>query len=106
MKITLNAEFRFKFFGNFHGALFADCGNIWNVLDSETDEAKIFSGIKSLESLALGTGIGFRYDFSFFVARLDFGFKTYNPSLDTSKRWFKEMALNKSVLNIGINYPF
>jgi len=106
MKITMNAEFRFKFFGDLHGALFADCGNIWNVLDSETDETKIFSGIKSLESLALGTGIGFRYDFSFFVARLDLGFKTYNPALDPSKRWLKEMALNKSVLNIGINYPF
>ncbi len=106
MKIMLSSEFRFKFFGNLNGALFADCGNIWNIWDSETDNTKIFSGIKSLESLALGTGIGFRYDFSFFVARLDLGYKTYNPALETSKRWFKEMALNKTVLNIGINYPF
>lgn len=106
MKIALNAEFRFKFFGNLYGALFTDCGNIWNVFDSETDETKIFNGLKSLETLALGTGLGFRYDFSFFVARLDFGFKTYNPALETNKRWFKEMVPNKSVLNIGINYPF
>lgn len=106
MKIMFSTEFRFKFFGSLNGALFADCGNIWNIFDSETDKTKIFSGIKSLESLALGTGIGFRYDFSFFVARLDLGYKTYNPALDQSKRWFKEMALNKTVLNIGINYPF
>jgi outer membrane protein assembly factor BamA len=106
MKISLNTEFRFKFFGNLNGALFADCGNIWNVFDSETDEEKVFSGIKSLKELALGTGVGFRYDFSFFVFRLDWGFKTYNPALDPDRRWFKEMALNKSVLNIGINYPF
>lgn len=114
MKIAFNAEFRYKYFGSFYGALFADCGNIWNVLDNETDETKVFSGIKSLGALALGTGIGFRYDFKFFVARLDFGFKTYNPaSIDAENQqikkngeWFKEFNLSKSVLNIGINYPF
>lgn len=114
MKIALSAEFRYKYFGNFYGALFADCGNIWNVLDNETDESKTFTGLKSLGALALGTGIGFRYDFKFFVARLDFGFKTYNPAnRDTENpennkngEWFKEFNLSKSVLNIGINYPF
>ncbi|MGH2665773.1 BamA/TamA family outer membrane protein [Flavobacterium sp.] len=106
MKIGLNAEFRYRYFGSFYGALFADCGNIWNVLDNETDESKIFSGFASLKDLALGTGIGFRYDFKFFVARLDFGFKTYNPAKPENERWFKELIFSKSVLNIGINYPF
>ncbi len=106
MKIALNAEYRFNLFGNLNGAIFADCGNIWNISDSETDQTKIFNGLKSLESLALGTGIGFRYDFNFFLVRLDLGFKTYNPARIESERWFKEMRLNKSVLNIGINYPF
>lgn len=106
MKIALNAEYRFNFFGSLNGALFADCGNIWNVSDSETDETKIFSGFKSLESLALGSGIGFRYDFNFFLVRLDLGFKTYNPARIENQRWLKEMRFDKSVLNIGINYPF
>ena len=106
MKIALNAEFRYKLFGNLNGAFFADCGNIWNVFDNETDETKIFSGIASLKSLALGTGLGFRYDFKFFLARLDFGFKTYNPAKIETERWFKELNLSKAVLNIGRNYPF
>ncbi|TGD57368.1 translocation and assembly module lipoprotein TamL [Flavobacterium humi] len=106
MKIALNAEFRYRYFGSFYGALFADCGNIWNVLDNETDETKVFTGFSSLKDLALGTGIGFRYDFKFFVARVDFGFKTYNPAKTENERWFKELNLSKSVLNIGINYPF
>jgi outer membrane protein assembly factor BamA len=106
MKIALNTEFRFKYFGDLNGAIFADCGNIWNVFDSETDETKIFSGFKSLESLALGTGTGLRYDFKFFIIRFDFGFKTYNPALPSGERWFKEMRFDKGVLNIGINYPF
>lgn len=106
LKIALNAEFRFKFFGPLSGAIFADCGNIWNVFDNETDEKKVFSGFKSLQGLALGTGIGFRYDFKFFLFRLDFGFKTYNPSKPGEERWLRELNLSKVVPNIGINYPF
>ncbi len=74
--------------------------------DSETDETKVFSGISSLKSLALGTGLGLRYDFKFFVFRLDFGFKTYNPAKLETERWFKELNLSKTVVNFGINYPF
>ncbi|MFM9987332.1 BamA/TamA family outer membrane protein [Flavobacterium sp.] len=106
MKIAFSAEFRYKIFGNLNGAFFADCGNIWNVFDNEQDEAKVFSGISSLKNLALGTGLGLRYDFKFFLARLDFGFKTYNPAKDENERWFKELNLSKAVPNIGINYPF
>lgn len=106
MKISFNAEFRFNIFGKLNGALFADTGNIWNVLDNVEDEAYKFNGIKSLESLALGTGFGFRYDFGLFVVRGDLGFKTYNPAKDMNQRWFKELNLSDSVLNIGINYPF
>jgi hypothetical protein len=34
------------------------------------------------------------------------GFKTYNPARPENQRWLKEMRFDKSVLNIGINYPF
>lgn len=106
MKISFNAEFRFNIFGKLNGALFADAGNIWNVLDNVEDEDYQFNGIKSLETIALGTGFGFRYDFGLFVVRGDLGFKTYNPANNINNRWFKELNLSESVLNIGINYPF
>jgi len=105
MKLAFSTELRFNIFQKLNGALFTDVGNIWNVLDNTTYEPSIFSGIKSLENLAVGTGFGFRYDFNFFVVRLDMGFKTYNPALLEDK-WFKELRFDKSVLNIGINYPF
>ncbi|WP_444979496.1 translocation and assembly module lipoprotein TamL [Flavobacterium aquatile] len=106
MKISFNAEFRFNIFGKLNGALFADAGNIWNVLDNVEDEAYQFNGLKSLETIALGTGFGFRYDFGLFVVRGDLGFKTYNPAKNINNRWFKELNLSELVLNIGINYPF
>ena len=106
MKFTASAEFRFKIFNNFKGALFIDSGNIWNVLDDVSDKRAIFDGLSSLKDIAVGSGFGVRYDFSFFVVRLDLGFKTYNPSDEIGKRWFRDYNFANSVLNIGINYPF
>lgn len=106
MKIAFNAEYRFNVTGPWNMALFADAGNIWNALDNITDEEMTFNGLKSLKDLALGTGLGVRYDFSFFVIRLDLGFKTYNPANEANQKWFKEWNLSKTVLNVGINYPF
>jgi outer membrane protein assembly factor BamA len=105
-KLAFNAEYRFPFFGQLFGAFFADAGNIWNVFDNVTDKSYTFNGISSLKDIALGTGIGFRYDFSFFVFRLDFGYKTYNPGRIENERWFRDLNFAKTVLNFGINYPF
>ena len=81
-------------------------GNIWNFLDNVEDERYKFNGIKSLQDLAVGSGIGLRYDFDFFVFRFDLGYKAYDPARETSDRWFKGINFSKTVLNFGINYPF
>lgn len=106
MKIAMSAEFRFKIFGDVKGAIFADAGNIWNVLDNVIDEKARFNNLNDLAEIALGTGFGLRYDLSFFVIRLDLGFKTYNPAHDKGDRWFKEYNFGHVVYNFGINYPF
>jgi outer membrane protein assembly factor BamA len=106
MKIALSAEFRFKILGSLKGALFADAGNIWNVLDDMTAEKAKFNGLKDLKEMALGTGFGLRYDLDFFVVRFDLGFKTYNPANVPNERWFNEYDFANSVFNFGINYPF
>lgn len=106
MKLLFCTELRYNIFQKLNGALFIDAGNIWNVNDVVKNTDAVFSGLKSLENIAVGSGFGFRYDFNFFVIRLDLGFKTYNPANIENEKWFKEMRFNKSVLNIGINYPF
>lgn len=106
LKMAYSAELRFNIFGQLNGAIFGDVGNIWNVFDDVDDPDYTFNGLSSFRDLAFGTGIGFRYDFNFFVIRLDVGFKTYNPGREVNDRWFKEYNFSKSVLNIGINYPF
>jgi len=105
-KLAFNLEYRFPIVGSFKGALFADAGNIWNVFDNVDDPDANFNGFGSLGDLALGTGFGLRYDFTYFVFRADMGLKTYNPALDFSDRWFTNFRLSEAVFNIGINYPF
>ncbi|WP_162919963.1 translocation and assembly module lipoprotein TamL [Hanstruepera ponticola] len=106
LKIALNLEYRFNIFESLHGALFADAGNIWNVLDNVEDKSATFTDFSSLEDIALGTGFGLRYDFGFVVFRFDIGFKTYDPSYQNSNRWFNDYNFKSAVYNIGINYPF
>lgn len=106
LKITLSAEQRFNLLGRFNGAVFVDAGNIWNVFDNVEDEAATFDGFSSLKDIAVGSGFGIRYDFSFFVLRGDIGFKTYDPSRTLGDRWFKDYNFGNAVYNIGVNYPF
>ena len=106
LKIAFNTEFRFKIVDAFNGALFVDAGNIWNALDNITDDASTFTRLSDLNDIAISTGIGFRYDFGFFVFRLDIGFKTYDPGYLEGDRWFNDYNFGNAVYNIGINYPF
>ena len=106
LKIAFNLEHRFLLFGDFKGALFADAGNIWNTLDNITDPKYTFTSIRDLQEIAVSTGFGLRYDFGFFVFRLDTGFKTYDPAYSPGERWFKDYNFGNAVYNIGINYPF
>ena len=107
MKFLASLEYRFKIINNIKGALFADAGNIWDISKSNLIEPEgKFNGLKSLNSIALGTGFGIRYDFNFLVIRLDLGFKTYEPYQNDGSKWFSNYNFGNAVYNIGINYPF
>ncbi len=106
LKLALNLEYRYSIINALKGAFFIDIGNIWNVLDNVDEEEAVFSRLDDIQELAVGTGLGLRYDFDFFVLRLDVGFKTFNPANDEDQRWFKGYNFTKAVYNVGINYPF
>jgi hypothetical protein len=109
--IESSIEYRFKilkFLGDVNGAFFIDAGNIWgiNYPNSPLSNFKINS---FLEQIAVGTGFGLRWDFSFFILRLDMATKVINPAKPTKEKWVFN-ALNTTdnpiEFNIGIGYPF
>lgn len=106
LKLAFSLEQRFNIFENLNGAVFIDSGNIWNALDDVEDNNATFTSFDSLKDIAIGSGFGLRYDFSFFVFRFDVGFKTYDPFYRDQNRWFNDYNFSNAVYNIGINYPF
>ncbi|HIE45272.1 MAG TPA: hypothetical protein EYP87_03675 [Flavobacteriaceae bacterium] len=107
LKFISNLEYRFNIINSFYSAIFIDVGNVWDLTNSDlTNKASKFKGFNSVEELAIGSGLGLRYDFGFLIFRTDFGFKTYEPYLPKNKRWFRNYNFSNTVFNFGINYPF
>jgi len=108
MRIEANMEFRFRMFGNLHGALFLDWGNVWK-LRSEYEEYDYekFRLKNFLKEMALGTGVGVRYDMGFLVFRLDLGLGLHAP-YDTGKSGYFNMKKwnDAMALHFAIGYPF
>lgn len=109
IKLEANLEYRFKLFWMIEGALFADAGNIWDIYKQEGRENGVFIPSQFYKDIAIGTGIGLRFDFSFFIFRLDWGLKVRDPSMPEGSRIIiNDGKLSKSdhAFNIGIGYPF
>ena len=120
IKLETNLEYRFKLFWKLEGALFLDAGNIWAINPIDDRPNSLFDFKKFYKEIAIGTGFGTRFDFSFFLLRLDFGFKLRDPSF-TENKWLLDRELINSseykerkdlydykVFNFqfGIGYPF
>jgi len=109
IKLEANLEYRFKMFWLIEGALFLDIGNVWAVNNSDTREGAIFKFDSFYKELAVGTGFGTRFDFSFFVFRIDIGIKLRDPELVEGKRWIigaRKYTWDDFGFNLGIGYPF
>jgi hypothetical protein len=107
IQVEYNIELRFKLTKTLAGALFADGGNIWLLPGSESDEPAKFRFSQFFNDLAFGPGFGIRYDLSFFIVRLDWGFKVRDPAKPYGERWWQPgSGVVPSNLNFGIGYPF
>lgn len=109
IKLEANLEYRFKMIKFMEGAFFFDAGNIWAINGKDNREGALFDTRSFYKQIALGTGVGIRFDFSYFVFRLDLGMKMIDPSLPERKRFlignypFSSDWFNT---NFAIGYPF
>ena len=106
-KFEANVEYRFPIFGPLHGALFVDTGNVWLLKDDPMRPGGTLRGKTFFRDLALGTGVGLRFDISMLVIRGDLGIGIHAP-YDTGKSGYYNMkSFGKSLaFHLAIGYPF
>ena len=104
IKFLANLEYRSRLFGNLYGAIFLDAGNVWAMHDDESRPYAKFKINNVLKEMALGTGVGVRYDLDFFVIRLDWGIGLHLPY----KSGFYNIPSFKDgqSIHLAIGYPF
>ncbi len=110
VKLEFNTEYRAKIYGVVNGAVFLDAGNIWNINAKDEDgnlvPEKNFSK-KFYEEIAVGAGVGLRFDFSFLILRTDFAVPLRLPYGPLSERsQLDNITLKSGVFNLAIGYPF
>ena len=109
IKLEANLEYRFKLFWLMEGAFFLDAGNIWAINGKDNRAGAVFKIDEFHKQIAVGSGLGLRFDFTFFLFRLDLGLKMRDPSLPSGKRFIPgNYPINGDQMNLSfaIGYPF
>lgn len=117
-----NFEYRFVVSRNMlEMALFYDAGNIWNTganRQPPNTPGVLYDVSQITDEIAMDAGVGFRFDFKFFIFRLDWAWSIFDPGKDAKDRWvmttfpspsFKNTSKyisKETALAIGIGYPF
>lgn len=107
IKYLMNLEYRQKVWGDLYGALFLDAGNVWTLRNHEYSSLGKFDVDKFFRQLAVGTGVGVRYDMGMFVIRVDWGIGLHVP-YDTGKNGIYNIRRFKDAqsLHFAVGYPF
>lgn len=106
-KFEANVEYRFPIIGPLHGAVFMDTGNVWLLKNDPLRPGGQLKASSFLRDLALGTGVGLRFDIGMLVVRGDLGIGIHAP-YDTGKSGYYNMESFKKSLafHLAIGYPF
>ncbi len=106
IKLDLNLEYRFKLFWVLEGATFVDGGNVWTIKSYDDQQGGEFKLDTFYEQIAYAYGLGLRFDFSFFLFRVDMGIKMFDPSQEKSKQWRYPIESDDFAFHFAIGYPF
>ncbi len=82
MKLDLNLEYRTHLFWKLNGAAFIDAGNIWTLREYDIQPGGQFTLKDFPSQLAVGYGLGLRFNLDYFILRFDLGMKAVNPAFE------------------------
>lgn len=102
-----NIEYRFPIIKSFYGAVFADAGNIWRLQKVEDKPNGEFKVDEFYKQIAMGGGVGLRWDLDFLILRFDFAIPIKDPKYAEGNRFtYDKQPWRSTVINFGIGYPF
>jgi outer membrane protein assembly factor BamA len=116
-----NVEFRYPFFTigsiKVNSAIFTDIGNIWNLKNDESNPNSKLAINNLYRDLAIAAGTGLRFDFDYFLIRIDFAYKIKDPARLTNSGWMSlknfewqnnefGVSRNNYAIQLGIGMPF
>lgn len=111
IKLLANLEFRPHIVGNLYGAVFLDAGNVWTLHDDNPEDGVVREGGKfqfknMFREMALGTGVGLRYDLGYFILRVDWGIGLHVPYADKTGFYNVDSFKDAQTLHLAIGLPF
>lgn len=129
--IQLESDFEYRFpittIGGvkINSAFFADMGNVWNLKNTVANPESKLTIDRFWHDIAIGAGTGIRFDFNYFLVRLDFAYKVKDPARKSNNGWMsirdfewrnhefdkffepgKEPKRNNFAIQLGIGLPF
>ena len=122
IQLETNLEYRYTIFNfgsfNIGSAIFTDIGNIWNMRNDPSDPNASLNFDNFGKSIAIAVGTGIRFDFSYFLIRVDVAYKVKDPArlsnsgwMDFNKPTLTEFRANQTevrnyAIQLGIGLPF
>lgn len=103
VQIMSSLEWRSHWSSPWDLALFADAGNVW--LHGEQAPSDTRWRETRWASVALGSGIGVRYDFEVVVLRLDASLRVHDPVQKNGQRWLGQGPW-RGAMHLGVGMPF
>ena len=108
MRLEANIEWRFRIYGDLWGATFLDAGNVWLLRNDPSQPLGQFKLKDFAKQIALGTGLGVRYDLQFLVFRVDIGVPLHAP-YETYKHKYYNITgsfWKNLCAHFAVGYPF
>ena len=107
IRLDMSVEYRAKLFWVLESGAFIDAGNIWTIHNYENQPGGMFHFDTFWKQIALAYGVGLRFDFSYFLLRLDLGIKAHNPAKGQQPwpiihpDWHRD-----TTFHFAVGYPF
>ena len=103
LQAMLSMEWRSHWVSPWDLAWFVDAGNVW--LHGADAPAATRWGDTGWGSVAVGSGLGVRYDFEVVVLRMDAGLRVHDPVQVEGQRWLGQGPW-RGALHLGVGMPF